>query len=432
MILKTKDNAEGQLNASINASTTTIVLKAGEGALFPQPTLDAATSLGSSTSLPRTGAAAGLTNISVGDPIYNITDGSQAWVIAINTNDIETTPLHGGTDNTWESSDAFVVNPFVVTLNSRDANGNITDYEEVLIHNRATDTLTAATSGGRGYNSTTPDTWDSDDYVSLFVTSPNQEGLEAELYQIEKTKFENDFSQPVANNTTFKARNNADSANIDLFKLTTGDILEFQTLARNPSSRSISNDYDIIDKKYFDDNLPGVSIESKAEASAIAREIFENTDDSNNLAWKDSGSTIHYLVDRSILSDETNIKYGTATVNPGSTGVSNTITHNLGRVPKLITIEAYFSGSSTVASKYIIVSKGRYDGSTYVGFYNWETASNQIQHNAMGSNIIVCGRRAAASINWSATITNNLANSFEVNIDAYNVAQQVIIFWRVE
>jgi len=256
MILKSKDNAEGQLDASINAAATSLILKAGEGALFPQPTKDACTSLGSSTVLNRTGVLAALTNIEVGDPIFNITDGSQAWIVSITTNAIETTPLHGGSDNTWDNADQFVVKQFVITLNTRDADGNMTEYEEVLIRERTTDTIIAAASTGRGYNGTTPNIWDADTYVSLFVTSPVQEGVEVELYQIQRRKFENDLSQPVPNNTTLKGRNAANSANVDLLKLTSSDILEFQTLPRNFAGRSISNNYDLIDKKYFDDNVP--------------------------------------------------------------------------------------------------------------------------------------------------------------------------------
>lgn len=252
MILKAKDNAEGQLNASINAASTSLILKAGEGALFPQPTKSTTTSGGTSILLNKTGAS-GLTNIAVGDPIYNLTDGSQAFVVTINADSIETTPLHGGSGNDWGNGDTFIVNRFVVTLNIRDANGVITDYEEALIDNRTTDTLAVAT-GGRGYNGTTAQPFDADDYVSFFVTAPIMEGYEEELYTLENKKFEKDCSVPIPNNTTFKARNAANSANIDLFKLLATDILEFQTLPRLAAARSISNNNDIVDKKYVADN----------------------------------------------------------------------------------------------------------------------------------------------------------------------------------
>lgn len=56
------------------------------------------------------------------------------------------------------------------------------------------------------------------------------------------------------NNWPLRWRNNADTAYVDVLKLTTGDVAEFQTIPRNRSDRSFGNDYELIDKKYFQDN----------------------------------------------------------------------------------------------------------------------------------------------------------------------------------
>ena len=71
-----KDNASGQLNAGVNASSTSFVLKSGEGAGFPQPINGTATSGGTSITLNDTGI--GASGIVVGDLIYNLTEVYQS------------------------------------------------------------------------------------------------------------------------------------------------------------------------------------------------------------------------------------------------------------------------------------------------------------------------------------------------------------------
>lgn len=161
----TKDNAEGQLAAGISAAATSIVLGSGEGAEFPQPYTGSASSAGSATVLNDTGD---LGSLAVGDFIRNITDGSWAFVTVAGTNSVTTTTLRGGTDNTWDSADEWQVNEFVVTLEVRDADGDVTQREKVLIKNRSTDTLTART---RGYDSSTAAAFSTSDYVNLHVVS---------------------------------------------------------------------------------------------------------------------------------------------------------------------------------------------------------------------------------------------------------------------
>ena len=161
----TKDNAEGQLAAGISAAATSIVLGAGEGAEFPQPYTGDCSSTGSATVLNDTGALASLV---VGDFIRNVTDGSWAFITVEGTNSITTTTLRGGTLNVWTSADVWQVNEFVVTLEVRDADGDVTQREKVLIKNRSTDTLTART---RGYDSSTAAAFSTSDYVNLHVVS---------------------------------------------------------------------------------------------------------------------------------------------------------------------------------------------------------------------------------------------------------------------
>jgi hypothetical protein len=164
--LTVKDNAEGNLDAGISASETSIALESGDGANFPTTYHGNTDDVGTQTTLEATGI--GASGIQVGDGVYNITDGSSAVVTAVNTDSLTTTKLRGGSDNTWQNGDEYTVNPFVVTLNARNASGVITKSEKVLIDYRTTDALYCR-AANRGYDGTTGQTFSAGDYVSLFV-----------------------------------------------------------------------------------------------------------------------------------------------------------------------------------------------------------------------------------------------------------------------
>lgn len=254
------DNAEGNLDAGINGSATQCQLGSGEGALFPTTINGAATSGGTSTTLNSTGIQAD--GVVAGDIIKNLTDGSEAVVRTVSTNSITTTPLQGGSDDTWENNDEWAVGSFVITAvqynTTNTPSSGIAKREKILVDYRATDILHFNTNG-RGYDGTSGQSFDANDNIYYFVKKLEYEGLLKgiidnldRIVEIEDEYINSDGSNPFDNNVAFTARNNADSADIDLFKLLTTDILEFQTLPRNPSTRTISDDYDIVDKKYVD------------------------------------------------------------------------------------------------------------------------------------------------------------------------------------
>lgn len=58
-----------------------------------------------------TDSAAPFTSVKVGDDIHNTTDGSDGVVIGVTSTSALVTALFGGTDNDWDSSDAYVVVP---------------------------------------------------------------------------------------------------------------------------------------------------------------------------------------------------------------------------------------------------------------------------------------------------------------------------------
>lgn len=186
--LATKDNAVGRLNAGISAGVAAIPLQAGQGANFPAATTGSATSGGSSTTLNDTGIAAQLSadGVVVGDLIENTTDGSYAVILSISTNSITTTPLVGGTDNTWQNADVWAANRFVATLIQYDTDGvTILKREKVLISSRTGDTMEATLA--RGYDGTTAQSFLTGDYVYLFATSAQFKGINQAINDLTRT-----------------------------------------------------------------------------------------------------------------------------------------------------------------------------------------------------------------------------------------------------
>lgn len=194
-ITAVKDNATGRLNAGISAATLSIPLQSGNGANFPQPYNGTCSSLGSSITLNSTGISAIIGgSAAVGKPIFNATDGSIAFIRSVATDAVTTTPLLGGTDNTWAASDVWRVDEFILTLEKITTNAygvdSVDQLEQALIIGRTTDTLTVAT-GGRGYNSTVAATFDSGAYARLLVSSPNHQRIVDYLNELAKA-FETD------------------------------------------------------------------------------------------------------------------------------------------------------------------------------------------------------------------------------------------------
>jgi len=56
-------------------------------------------------------SGAPFSNVSVGDDIHNITDGSDGVVLSVTSSSALVTALFGGTDNDWDSSDVYMVVP---------------------------------------------------------------------------------------------------------------------------------------------------------------------------------------------------------------------------------------------------------------------------------------------------------------------------------
>ncbi len=204
IIPTSKNSAQAQMASGVSASGTTIQLKTGEASLLPTGAKDSATSVGTSETLNCTGIGA---MVSVGDFIRNITDGSVAWILAVSTNSITTTVLMNGSDNTWDSSDEWVVGTTFAWLSKKDASGEDTTRELIKIEyiDTASDQILIETRGIEG----TPTAFAADDYVSVYVSAQ---------YMTEISKAIGDL-----------ARRKADSADAVLQAVGTslGDVMQF-------------------------------------------------------------------------------------------------------------------------------------------------------------------------------------------------------------
>lgn len=163
-----------QLLGAVGAGDVSIALKAGHGALFPTIYRGDCSSTGSGTTLNDTGA---LGSLAVGDFIHNLTDGSSAVVTSISgaPNSVTTTPLEGGSDNTWQSGDIWVVNMFIVTAVQYDTDAvTVLKRERWKVTNRVTDTLTVV----RGYDGDSAQTFNANDYVQLLIEKSAIENLQ--------------------------------------------------------------------------------------------------------------------------------------------------------------------------------------------------------------------------------------------------------------
>lgn len=139
-IPKAENNIKLQLAGSVSSSATSGAVTSG-GSSLPTIVRGSASSAGDETTLNDTGGFA--SGVSEGDFIENLTDGSNAFVLEVTSDDsIRTTPLEGGSDNTWQNGDVWAIGCYVGTLTQLDADGLIVKQERVKVTDRATNTLT--------------------------------------------------------------------------------------------------------------------------------------------------------------------------------------------------------------------------------------------------------------------------------------------------
>ena len=321
-LLTTQDNVESTLRAGISASVTSFLLAEGGGSDFPSTVNGSASSDGDAVTLNCTGI--GAMGLVAGDFIWNVTDNASAVVVSVDTDSVTTTPLKGGADNTWQDADVFAVRPFIVTLNKRDSNGAIITHEKVLIQARSGDTLTVHTNG-RGYDGSTAQEFDAEDYVNIFVTSRTLDEMTKALSTLFSDKAE-------------------DSATVHK----TGDetVAGVKTFSSAPkSSVDASASDDLVRKSQLDAAL-GVDdfldLSDTPTTYGGAGKILSVNGTNDGVECSD-------VVVDNVLSGVQTICYSL----PSGTGERTfTINHSLGKVPKAIIFDTQTQTSSTTAFVY--------------------------------------------------------------------------------
>jgi hypothetical protein len=176
-----KNNATtAQLIGAIGAGDTTVVLKTGHAASLPTILRGDCSSTGDGRTLNDTGA---LGSVAVGDYIYNLTDGSWAVVTSIAgaPNSVKTTPLEGGSDNTWQSGDVWIIGSFIATIVQYDDDAvTVLKRERVRVTNIVSDTLTVQ----RGYDGDTAQTFLADDSVQVLIEQSQMVNLQKAVRNI--------------------------------------------------------------------------------------------------------------------------------------------------------------------------------------------------------------------------------------------------------
>lgn len=187
IIPSSKNNAQAQMASSLSAGGDTIQLYSGESALFPAGANDNTTSAGDQNTLNCTGIGA---MVSVGQFIRNITDGSIGWILTVSTNSVTTTALIGGSDNTWDSGDEWVVGSHYMWLSKKDGSGEDTTRELVLVKyiDSSSDQIKIETRGVEG----TATAFDADDFCSVYVSSQYTEQMGLAIGELMRRKAEDD------------------------------------------------------------------------------------------------------------------------------------------------------------------------------------------------------------------------------------------------
>jgi Ca2+-binding RTX toxin-like protein len=121
----TVDDPNGEITPVNEAKTGLTITESGNPGVF-----SATTSAGTGTTLNDSGQnflANGLAK--PGDTIYNLSDGSKATIVTLGNGTLTTTPLSGGSDNTWQSGDSYSLGKFKVGI----TNGSLAAIQLGLI-----------------------------------------------------------------------------------------------------------------------------------------------------------------------------------------------------------------------------------------------------------------------------------------------------------
>lgn len=265
-----KNDSQAQMASGLSAAGDTVQLKAGEASLFPTGNKGSATSAGSSTTLNSTGIGS---KVSVGDFIRNITDGSLAWVVSVSTNSVTTTELIGGSDDTWQSSDEWLVGSFYAWLSKKDASGEDTTRELVLVEyvDSSSDQLHIETRAVEG----TATAFDADDYVSVYVSAQYPDQLSKAVGEIMRRKAED-----------------SNVVHLDGAE-TISDLKTFSTIPKIPTTTPTQN-AEVVSKAHLD------SVIAALGGAFALQGVRTDTASKRVLTWTDAIDSGTYEIQRKI------------------------------------------------------------------------------------------------------------------------------------
>lgn len=162
------------------------------------------------------------------------------------------------------------------------------------------------------------------------------------------------------------------------------------------------------------------------DALAEAKTFFDSTDitgaEAETLTSSGDSGSLHYHAK----------KFGVDNWYPTSAASTKVITHNLGRVPKRIKITAFVSSNLSYSLEGSYQSIGLYNGTNYANIYFLKDTDSTTEANSSTSDIITVQFGGASVFNWSANIVDNSANSFTLDVNIFNSAQQIYFIWEVE
>lgn len=275
-LLSATNDAESKLNSHLLASGTSFTLPSGNGSLYPVGYNANTTSLGTSTTLNKTGIQAELTALGLGidDVIKNNTTGYSAVIVSVSTNSVTTSELESGV---WGNGDEVSIGGCSIKLQTKDSNGNPTKFEKILVKyvDNANDAVYIESRAQAG---TTAQEWTTADYASLVYDEALYNGVKNSVAHLMKKIY-------------------------DLFHgaITLKGIKTFDSFPILPTSNP-TTDYQAIHKKFFLENAGGGGeVKKTLDGSCSANDrVFINS--SGNFQKASTAANIQETTLKSVAS----------------------------------------------------------------------------------------------------------------------------------
>ncbi len=170
-------------------------------------------------------------------------------------------------------------------------------------------------------------------------------------------------------------------------------------------------------------DIPGARLEVKGENYDSTKLAF--------LVTNSIGDTLFYVRNDGQINGynwlNNGIKIGTGTWTVTGINQTKTITHNLGKIPRLIEINWYSNSASQIGE-----GKGMYTNGQYSTLYKRRYSSyNTAQTPNITSSYIIYNSTTSYTNAWSAIIENNNPNSFTLKSSSYSGNVPIIFTWKV-